>query len=287
MPSPAHPQLLQRTVRFSVNPDGSTRGSNSYAGKPANAGLGRYYEITLGVRGIPDPDTGYLVGIHDLDAVVREKLLPAIATRCQQDPATEPGAMLPELWEIAQSGVGHRLERVVWALSPYDQVEMNTATHDTRSVLMRQRFEFAAAHRLHTPTLSDEQNAEFFGKCNNPHGHGHNYRIEPCVSAPVDSLEKLNIRVQTQQLVNTVLLDVLDHKFLNIECDWFNQDKGGVIPSVENIARVCYEQLAPAIAALGHGVTLANMTAWETDKTSSVYPAPSPTAPRPVPALHP
>ena len=36
---------------------------------------------------------------------------------------------------------------------------------------------FNAAHRLHEPNLSSEENEELFGKCNNPYYHGHNYEL--------------------------------------------------------------------------------------------------------------
>ncbi|MEX0876827.1 MAG: 6-carboxytetrahydropterin synthase [Phycisphaerales bacterium] len=248
------------------------RGSNSFAGKPSISGMGRYYEITLSVRGFPDPDTGYLVGIHEIDAIVREKLVPLIAARCDQDPTTDPASMLNELWKAAESGMDHELRSVAWALSPYYCVEMTAATRTSTSVLIRQRFEFAAAHRLHTPALSDNENARFFGKCNNPSGHGHNYRLEPCVRVPLEMIERVNVQDGLQQAVNRVLLERLDHKFLNTDCDWFNQSKGGVISSIENIARVCYQQLAPAISQLGEGIELVSITAWETEKTSAIYP---------------
>ena len=249
------------------------QGANSFAGKPASIGLARYYEITLGVTGKPDPDTGYLVGIQELDSVVRENIVPIISDRCGSDPTTEPGGMLPELWEIAETRTPHALSLLRWNLSPYYAVEMTTETAAQSSILIRQRFEFAAAHRLHTPALSDQENARFFGKCNNPSGHGHNYQIEPCVRIPASVLNCFNAQLGIQDAVNRVLLDKLDHKFLNTDCDWFNQDKGGVIPSVENIARICYEQLAPTIEQMGHGAKLVSMSAWETEKTSAIYPA--------------
>jgi len=37
--------------------------------------------------------------------------------------------------------------------------------------------EFSASHRLHNAQLSAERIVAFFGKCNNPHGHGHNYTL--------------------------------------------------------------------------------------------------------------
>jgi 6-pyruvoyltetrahydropterin/6-carboxytetrahydropterin synthase len=272
MPKTAQPIELRRVTRFSINPSGSMQGGNSFASKPASIGLARHYEITLGVTGIPDPDTGYLVGIQDLDAVVRTALLQIIADRCEHAPTTEPGTMLPELWEVAQSETPHSLSLVRWTLSPYYWVEMNTATAANNAILIRQRFDFAAAHRLHTPTLSDQENAKFFGKCNNPSGHGHNYQIEPCVRIPPDALNGFDAQLAIQDAVNSTLIEALDHKFLNTDCDWFNQNKGGVIPSVENIARVCFEQLAPAIEAIGHGASLVRMSAWETEKTSAIYP---------------
>ena len=47
---------------------------------------------------------------------------------------------------------------------------------------LTRRYMFAASHRLHAPTLSEEQNQATYGKCNNPHGHGHNYALEVTVS---------------------------------------------------------------------------------------------------------
>ncbi|XP_063167064.1 6-pyruvoyl tetrahydrobiopterin synthase isoform X2 [Candoia aspera] len=48
---------------------------------------------------------------------------------------------------------------------------------------------FSASHRLHSTLLSDEENQKLFGKCNNPNGHGHNYKVEVTVQGEV-SLEK-------------------------------------------------------------------------------------------------
>lgn len=249
------------------------QGRNNFAAKPASIGLARYYEITLGVQGIPDPNTGYLIGIQDIDAIVRTHLVPIIAQRCIEKPETEPASMLPDLWDIAANQSPHEIALLRWSLSPYYWVEMTRASAQQNAVLLRQRFEFAAAHRLHTPTMSDEENAAFFGKCNNPNGHGHNYQLEPSVRVPVEALKDANVQLALQTAVNDTLIEQLDHKFLNIDCDWFNQTKGGVIPSVENIARVCYQHLAPALEKLGLGIELVSLRAWETEKTSAIYPA--------------
>ena len=51
---------------------------------------------------------------------------------------------------------------------------------------LTRRYLFSASHRLHSPEMSAEENRDTYGKCNNPHGHGHNYALEVTVSGQVD-----------------------------------------------------------------------------------------------------
>lgn len=51
---------------------------------------------------------------------------------------------------------------------------------------LSRRYRFSASHRLHSAEMSSEENRLTYGKCNNPHGHGHNYTLEVTVSGPVD-----------------------------------------------------------------------------------------------------
>lgn len=68
-------------------------------------------------------------------------------------------------------------------------------------VRLSRRYEFFASHRLHSTALSDEQNRETYGKCNNPHGHGHNYEVELTVRGEVNPV--------TGRVVDLALLDRL------------------------------------------------------------------------------
>lgn len=139
--------------------------------------------------------------------------------------------------------------------------------------LLRQQFDFAAAHRLHVPTLSDEENRRIFGKCNNLRGHGHNYRVEPCVEVSVQQGGPPAISLaEFERLTVEHIIARFDHTHLNDDTAEFNTARGGMNPSVENIARVCFERLAPAIRAAAPGAKLRYVTVWETDKTSSTYP---------------
>lgn len=141
------------------------------------------------------------------------------------------------------------------------------------TALLRQKFEIAAAHRLYVPELSDEENQRLFGRCANPSAHGHNYIIEPCVRVPVEQGGTPRFGLaDLERATLASLIEPFDHRNLNVDCPQFDRAKGGVNPSVENISRVFYGLLAPAIAAHGHGVELASLTVWETEKTCSTYP---------------
>ena len=128
---------------------------------------------------------------------------------------------------------------------------------------------FEAAHRLHNPQKSDEWNREVFGKCNNRHGHGHNYVIEATVEGEVnpDSGYLIDMK-DLKSIINRFVVDDVDHKHLNIEVPWL----GGVIPSAENLARVFFERVAPE---LPDGVILTALTLHETERNSATYRADS------------
>ena len=131
-------------------------------------------------------------------------------------------------------------------------------------VRLSQRFEFSATHRLHNPSLSDEQNRKTYGKCNNPHGHGHNYEVQVTLSGEADDRLLTNIP-EFERVVAATVIDRFDHKNLNVELAEFRD----VIPTVENIARVIYGMLKPKLNA--GDTRLASVTVWETPKTWCEY----------------
>ncbi|MCC6425769.1 MAG: 6-carboxytetrahydropterin synthase [Phycisphaerales bacterium] len=139
------------------------------------------------------------------------------------------------------------------------------------SAIIRQRFDFAASHRLHNPAMTEQENRACFGKCNNSAGHGHNYIIEPAVRIPVDGAASVFSHADLEDLCKRVILDRFDHKHLNVDTAEFGEG-AGVLPTVENIAKVSYDLLAPAVAARCPAARLEAITVWETDRTSSTYP---------------
>ncbi len=130
-------------------------------------------------------------------------------------------------------------------------------------VQISRQCEFAAAHRLHSPDLSAEENLSTFGKCNNPSGHGHNYRLEAVVSVPLDA-SAFGFE-QLRDLVQEHVIQRFDHKHLNLDTEEFAR----LNPSVEHIAKVCHDVLVGPVAKAGG--RLKQVTVWETEKTSCTY----------------
>lgn len=263
---------LHRSVRFFINPqrpgDPRAGAGLGYAGVPSPAGLARFYELIVSCSGTPDPVIGYLVDIKAIDRAVRSVVVPMIERACQHEPAAEPASLIARILSALDEALPVDLAAIRWQLSPYHGVAM-TRDQPTR-VILRQRFDFAAAHRLHVPSLSDAENRELFGKCNNPNGHGHNYQFEPTVE--IDLADSASMTMgDLETLARDVLLEPFDHTHLNEDTEAFGP--AGVNPTVENIARVFYELLARAIADASPHARLRTMTVWETDRTSATYPA--------------
>ena len=93
-------------------------------------------------------------------------------------------------------------------------------------------YRFAASHRLHAPQLSDEENRQLYGKCNNPFGHGHNYVLEVTARGPLDGSGRALDTGRLDQLVEHQVLAPFSHRNLNLDVNSFE----GRVPTSENLA---------------------------------------------------
>jgi len=99
---------------------------------------------------------------------------------------------------------------------------------------------FNAAHRLHNPSFTIEQNKTVFGLCNNENYHGHNYELIVKVTGEIDPNTGYVIDLKRlSDLIKEEVLNKFDHKNLNLDTAEFKQ----LIPTAENIAVVCYDLL--------------------------------------------
>lgn len=85
---------------------------------------------------------------------------------------------------------------------------------------LSRRYHFPASHRLHSDAYDAERNRETFGKCNNPHGHGHNYTVQVTVSGEVDPTTGMVCNLaDLDAFAQANVLDRFDHANLNaLEC---------------------------------------------------------------------
>ncbi|XP_033634429.1 6-pyruvoyl tetrahydrobiopterin synthase-like [Asterias rubens] len=109
-----------------------------------------------------------------------------------------------------------------------------------RVVYVSKTESFSACHRLHCPSLSDEENLAIFGKCNNPNGHGHNYKAEVILKGKVDPITGMVINLtDLKQYMKTAIMDPLDHKNIDKDVPYFK----GVVSTSENIAIFIWDQM--------------------------------------------
>jgi len=263
---PAMNVELTRTIRFCLEADGGLAtdapAANTFAAWPPMRGLGRYYELVVTCRGTVNEPTGYLVNIKHIDQVVRDHGLPALAGFAAR-PEAPLGGVLRSIWRAIESALNCAPVAVTLRLTPHHTLTLRDNDMDT--VTITQQFDFSAAHRLHVPELSDAENRETFGKCNNPSGHGHNYRFELAVRATMDATGRVTPVERIDQLVDRVVLERFDHKHLNVDVAEFRDFN----PSVEHIAKVIHDLLTEPLAEMG--LTLEAVTVWETEKTACTY----------------
>jgi 6-pyruvoyltetrahydropterin/6-carboxytetrahydropterin synthase len=107
------------------------------------------------------------------------------------------------------------------------------------------RTTISASHRLHSGALSAEENRATYGKCNNPHGHGHNYVVQVLVGGTVHPETGMVINlVALDEVVRTRVVERFDHASLNLDPLFVNR-----VPTTENLCRVIFGLLKPALPA--------------------------------------
>jgi 6-pyruvoyltetrahydropterin/6-carboxytetrahydropterin synthase len=107
------------------------------------------------------------------------------------------------------------------------------------------RYSLSASHRLHADALSNEENRAAYGKCNNPHGHGHNYVVEVLVGGAVDESTGMVVDLAAlDQVVHARIVSRFDHRNLNLDPVFERQ-----VPTTENLCRAVFELLRDELPA--------------------------------------
>ncbi|KAL5004722.1 hypothetical protein ScPMuIL_018178 [Solemya velum] len=144
-------------------------------------------------------------------------------------------------------------------------METGTAQKMGRPYVYISRTEsFSACHRLHSPYLTDEENRETYGKCNNSNGHGHNYKVEVVLRGPVDPKTGMVMNlVDLKSYINRSIMDALDHKNIDKDVPYFKS----TVSTTENVAVFIWDRLSELVP---HGL-LYEVKIHETDKNVVYY----------------
>jgi 6-pyruvoyltetrahydropterin/6-carboxytetrahydropterin synthase len=227
---------------------------------------GHNYTLDVTISGTADPITGMVMNVTELKALVNVALEQFDHKHLNLDtpyfneriPTTEN--LVRVLWGL----IALRLPTGV-GLARLRLYEMNDLWADYTGedeASFSRSYVFSAAHRLHAPQLSDEENRAIFGKCNNPNGHGHNYTLEVTVHGPVDPVTGMVIDlVEMDQRVRAVLAQI-DHTHLDQQIAAF----GAQTSTAENIVVYLWNELAPRFEG-----RLAYLKLWETNKNMFEY----------------
>jgi 6-pyruvoyltetrahydropterin/6-carboxytetrahydropterin synthase len=182
-----------------------------------------------------------------------------------QLPTTENLAVY--LWRDLREGLNAPIEEVSvheseTLASAYAGEQATDSEGVSRPVVtMTRLYIFSAAHRLYNPQLSDEENRAIYGKCANPYGHGHDYRLEITVRGVPDPITGMVMNLtELDTLVQAEVLRHLDHKHLNEETPPFDH----IPPTSENLVAFIVEQLTPHLQG---NARLYRVRLWETPRS--------------------
>jgi len=114
----------------------------------------------------------------------------------------------------------------------------NDTVKDRMKAHLSRRYRFSASHRLHSEQMSDAENLTTYGKCNNPHGHGHNYVLAVTVSGQVDGNGMVCNLVALDDCVQREIVTRFDLENLNMRPEFADS-----VPTTENLCTVIYDIL--------------------------------------------
>ncbi|MBS1705547.1 MAG: 6-carboxytetrahydropterin synthase [Armatimonadetes bacterium] len=208
---------------------------------------GHNYVLDVSVEGLVDSETGMVVNIKIIDDVLRDRVKRQFDQKSindeieafrDQSPSVENLLLYLRTHLIgmhpATQLVALKLEETPLLYGEWD------ASMKENYVTITRVYEFAASHRLHVPSLSQQSNLELFGKCNNVAGHGHNYMLEVTVGGLPDHATGMIVDInEMDRIVNERIIDRYDHKNLSVDVPEF-VDKN---PTSEVVAQTIFSKL--------------------------------------------
>ena len=209
------------------------------------------------MSGPADASTGMVVNLTDVKKWLADAVAPfdirlidyTTPEMTGRQPSTENLARI--LWDRINAQAQRTTARLVKLSISESEDLFSEYKGEGDMVYVTRIYDFAASHRLHAGSLSDADNTDVFGKCNNPAGHGHNYGLEVTLKGAVDPDTGFAFPIHVlDRIVSDRVLDVLDHKHLNTDVPHFRR----VNPTSENLAVFIWDVLRPELGEALHRV---------------------------------
>lgn len=228
---------------------------------------GHNYVLDVTVEGVIEPTTAMVVNIKDVDDCLQRHIVARFEGKSINDEVEgfrDRASCIENLLLyfadlLRQPGVLPTQVELIH-LRLQETATLSGAWHQDGTMNLTRSYEFAASHRLHVPSLSEEENVRLFGKCNNAAGHGHNYRVEVTVKGEPDPQTGMIIDLMAlDQIVDAEIVDRYDHKNLNCDLPEFE----GRVTTTEALVTEIFKRLKAKLPVNLHSVRL-----WETDRSS-------------------
>ena len=250
---------LTRQVAFEAShafriPEFSDKENRELFGASANT-HGHNYIVEVTIKGMVSENDGMVVNLVNLDRLLRNHVIvhydhkyinlqhPLFSNNSHLQPSAENIAI--QIWNALES---HQKTIRLHRVRIYEDATLFADYRgETQMVYLTKIYEFSASHRLHSQLLTDEENRETFGKCNNPHGHGHNYVLEVMIKGEVDP--KTGMVANPECLDGVVQKQIFarfDHRHLNLDTPEFET----LNPTSENFVKVIWNLLEQPLKPL-------------------------------------
>jgi len=218
---------------------------------------GHNYQLQVTVSGEVDQRTGMVVNITDINYALKANVVDVLDGKYLNSEVSYFAANAPTVENIARF-LWNSLEPAlppdasmatakVWEMDTlWTTLERNE--NGTMTTSLTRAYDFSASHRLHSSHLTDDENREIFGKCNNPNGHGHNYGIQVTVAGDPDPKTGMVFSIEElDRIVEEEVLLPFDHKHLNLDTPEFAE----LNPTSEMLTVVIWKKLARRLPTTG------------------------------------
>jgi 6-pyruvoyltetrahydropterin/6-carboxytetrahydropterin synthase len=247
--------VIDRRAQFSAShrywlPELSEAANAEQFGACARSpGHGHNYVLHVSMLGELD-EYGMVLNLSEVKHVIKNEVTSQLDFSFLNDAWPDFQTTLPTTENIA---------RVIWQrLSPHlPIVNIRLYEHPTlwadyqgndMEAYLTISTHFSAAHRLARTDLSFAENTEIYGKCARENGHGHNYHMDVMVKGQIDPRTGMSVDLGAlQTLINTLVVEPMDHTFLNKDVSYFEK----VVPTAENIAFYICQVLEKPVRDLG------------------------------------